>query len=588
MSNLRSRLNKILDLHGKALAEAVNLGETNSQETQLPAKDLILRFAGSDPTPGKSRTQWLVKTYIKDKHFKLEDLGRVYAALAAFERFKRKLPLEQREINHLKTLSSLETLINPFVKAEAKARLERDLSTATGRELRRLECVKARDESIVVQECEGVPTIAVPMTEFAACWWGRGTQWCTAADKNNSFAHYHEFAPLLVIICPDGAKFQMNVKSYTFQFMDSTDKDVSEQIIEERWSEFQSLFYWAVRQNRMALEYLSEDKRHPELCRLAVKRDGTALEYVPEHKRNPELCRIAVEQHGWALRFVPEEYRTSELCRLAVEQNGEALEYVPKQYITPELCRLAVKRDGMTLDSVPKNKRTPELCRLAIEQDSQALQFVPEKHKTYELCLIAIEQDGIALEYTPFKLISSRADALQEGSSFANKSHGGEDNKTPEFYQLAIEQNGIALQFVPENKRTLELCLLAIEQNGKALAYVPKEKRTSELCCIAIAQNGMALYDAPREHITPELYYIAVEQNGNALQYVPVKLRTPELCRLAVERYGMALYFVPNEVKTPEFLALIPPMQPKWSPDILKGLYPQPQSSYEDIRAIAV
>jgi uncharacterized membrane protein YecN with MAPEG domain len=515
---LRSRLNKIIDLHGQALAEAIGKREPTSRETQLSDKDLILRFAGSDPTDGKSRTQWLVKTYIKDEQFKLEDLGRVDAALAAFERFKRKLPVEQRELSRFKSLRELEELVDPFVKAEARARLERDLSSATGREKRRLEELKARDESIVVQEGEGILTIAVPMTEFASKWWGRGTRWCTAAENNNAFAQYHEFAPLVIIVCPDGSKFQINIQSYALLFMDNTDENVSEETIRERWNEFESLFYWAVQQNRMALEYLSEDKRSPELCRIAVEQDGLALEFVPsdlkssrgEEERTSELCWIAIAQNGRALKFTSEDEKTQELCRIAVEQDGNALEYVPKQYITPELYQLAVEQDGMTLDIVPEEERTPELCQLAMEQNGWALQFVPEKHKTYELCLMAIQQDGEALEYVPHDLM------------------------VPELYYMAIRQNGKALEYIPENNRTPELCRIAVERNGMALRYVPENQKTSELCCLAI-KNGEALYIVPRKHRTPEL------------------------------------------------MALIPPMQPKWNPDILQGLGNQSKPSHEDI-----
>jgi hypothetical protein len=394
MSDLRARLNKIIDLHGKALVEAVGQREPTSQEAQLPAKDLILRFAGSDPTSGKSRTQWLIKTYIQDSKFKLEDLGRTDAALAAFERFKRKLPVEQREINHLKTLSTLEELVAPFVRAEAKARLERDLSTATGREKRRLEEWKARDESIVIQEGKGIPTIAVPMTEFSSKWWGRGTQWCTAADKNNAFAHYNANAPLIIIVCPDGAKFQMHATKDSFQFMDNTDTTVSKKIIEERWNEFQTLLYWATEQN------------------------GEVLQYVPEEFKTPALCNLAVEQNGLTSEFVPKEYMTSELCHLAVKQNGLALEYVLKKYgnpqlwhkflgwldkrtiheqdhVIPELCRLAVEQNGFALAHVPIKLQTLEIGHLAVQQNGQALYFIPEKYRTPELCRIAEQQRRI-------------------------------------------------------------------------------------------------------------------------------------------------------------------------------------------------
>jgi Domain of unknown function (DUF4116) len=590
MSDTRPRLEKILDLYGQALAEAVGQREPISQEVKLSNKDLVLRFAGADPTDGKSRTQWLIKTYIEDKHLKLEDLGRVDAALAAFERFKRKLPLEQRELSRLKSLRVLETLVDPFIKAEERARSTRDLSTATGREKRRLEEWKARDESIIIQEGEGLPTIAVPMTEFASKWWGRGTKWCTAAEKNNAFASYHKDAPLVIIVCPDGAKFQMCVKNNNIQFMDNTDKDVSKGIILKRWDEFQSLVYWAIEQN------------------------GNALASVPTKYQTPTLCRMAVVQNGEALEYVHRKYRTPELCRIAVQQSGRALQYIPENLRTPELCRISVEQDGNALSHVPILHRTFDICSIAVEQNGSALQYVPDKHKTPELYLLAVKQDGLALYKVPHDLKSSH--------TFASKSPSCKDLKIPTLYRLAIEQDGRVLNAVPEEYHTTELYCLAVQQNGLTLAHVPKNKRTPELCRLAIQQSGQALFSVPEEHMTSELCRLAVEQDGQALNYVPKNLRNLELCRLAVEQDGWALKYVrldlispislevraskspicedyyklcciavqqnrsalqlvPENYQTPELLALIPPVKPQWHPDILQGLYSQSQSSHE-------
>jgi Domain of unknown function (DUF4116) len=599
MSDTRPRLEKIHVLHGRALSEAVGQREPTSSEAYLSTKDLILRFAGADPTDGKSRTQWLVKTYIQDDQFKLEDLGRVDAALAAFERFKRRLPVEQRELSRFKSLRELETFVDPFVKAEERARLTRDLSTATGREKRRLEEWKARDESIIVQEEEGLPTIAVPMTEFAAQWWGRGTKWCTSAEKNNAFNDYHKDAPLVIIVCPDGAKFQMYVQSDTFQFMDNTDTKVGEKTVSERWNEFQPLIYWAIEQDGQTLGYVPKKYRNPELCRIAVQQNGTALEYILEDKKTPELCKIAVEQNGLALYYVPKEQRTSELyylavqqnglaldfvpenkrtsklCRLAVQQNGMALKYVPEEHITSDLYQLAVQQNWRALQLVPEDYRTPELCRLAVEQDGEVLRYVPEKHKTPELCRIAVEQSGTALYNVPEKYGNPKF--WRKFLVWFDKRYIDEQDPL-ELCRLAVQQNGMALESIPKNKRTLEIYRLAVQQNGWALQSVPEDKKIKELCRLAVQQNGEVLRYVPEKHKTPELCRIAVEQSGTALYNVPEKHRTSELCRIAVEQDGMALEHVPEKHRTSELLACILPVQPTWHPDILQGLYSHSQS----------
>jgi Domain of unknown function (DUF4116) len=630
MSDSRPRLDKILNLHGKALSDVVGRREPNdlndlspsreegtkcttSKKVQSSPKDLVLRFAGADPTDGKTRTQWLIKTYIQDEKFKLEDLGRVDAALAAFERFKRKLPVEQREINHLKTLSSLEALVAPFTKAEERARLTRDLSSATGRERRRLEEMKARDESIIVQEGEGLPTIAVPMTEFASKWWGRGTKWCTASEKNNAFDDYHKDAPLVIMVCADGEKFQMHVmEPTTFHFMDNTDTDVSEQTIKERWNEFKSLFYWAIEQNGRVLKHIPGKYKTSKLCRLAVERNEEVLNCIPEKYRNHEFYCKSVQQNGDALPYVPEKFRNYEIYRLFVEQNGLTLYYVPENRRTPELCYLAIKQNGEALRDIPENKRTPELCRLAIERNGLALFHVPEDHKTLELCRIAIEQNGLALKYVPKDERTPELCRLaveREGISLGNVP---KKYRTPELCRIAIEQNGNALDYLPEDQRTSELCRIAIKQHGLILQYLSDHRRIPELCCLAVEQNGEALQFVPPEHKTPELCRLAVQQNWMALEYVPENERTLELCRIAIEQNGNALgclpgykrtlelcrmaveqdgntlEFVPEKYETPEFLASIPPSKQKWNLDILQGLGQQSKTSQEFIRLVSL
>jgi Domain of unknown function (DUF4116) len=556
MVKTRPRLERILALYGCALRDAVGQREFIPSMEMQPAKDLVLRFADMDPTDGKARTQWLVKTYIQDDQFKLEDLGRAHAALSAFERFKPKFSIKQRELSLLKSLRDLETLVDPFVGAEAKARLERDLSTATGRELRRLEELKARDESIIVQEEDGLPTIAVPMTEFASKWWGRGTKWCTAAEKDNAFAQYYKDGPLIIIVCSDGEKFQMHVTNNNFQFMDNTNHTVSQTIVLMRWNEFQSLLYWAIELNGYALQYVPEKHRTPELCRIAVVQNGLALYFVPHDLKSPASLEVRSPtsqrlDSKCALEVrssCGEDQRTPELCRLAVQQRGEALFHVPERHRTPELCRLAIEQSGWALKFLSLDKRSLELCRIAVEQEGWALQFVPEEYLNSEFYRLAVEQNGEALRDIPTKL------------------------KTTKLCRLAVEQDGRALRYIPEEHRTPELCCLAVERNGEALQYVSTKLKTTELCCLAVEQNGKALYYVPNDQRTPELCRIAIERNGDALQFIPEYYRTLELCCLAVAQNINALHYVPDKHRTPELLALIPPMQPKWGVDILEKL----------------
>jgi Domain of unknown function (DUF4116) len=553
MSKVRPRLEKILVLHGQALLDAIRQREPTSHEAKLSNKSLILRFADMDPTYGKSRTQWLIQTYIQDEHFKLEDLGRAYEALATFERLKRKLSLGQRELSRCRELQDLELLINPFVEIEQQTKLNRDLSTATGREKRRFEEAKARDESILLQEGEGLATIAVPMTEFAAKWWGRGTKWCTAAEKNNAFAQYHKDAPLVILVCPDGTKYQAHVTQTSIQFMDAMDKIIDEEEIVLRWVELKTLLYWMIQQNGEVLYYLPEECITFELCSLAIQQNGHLLGYVPEEYRNPKLCSMAVQKNGLAIHYILKTQRTLELCKFAVHQNGNALEYVPKPYKTPTLCQLAVQQDGLALYYVPKKYKTLELCSLAVQQNGLALQFVPKKFKNLTLYYLAVQQEGEALGDVP------------------------EKDRSFELCRLAVKQNGYSLRDIPKKNKTHDLCHLAVQRHGLALQYVPEEFKTLELCRLSVVQDGLALQFVPEDKRTFAICCLAVHQDGWALKYVPEDYKILELYQLAIEQNGLVIECVPENKRTPEFLACILPVQHTWHPDILQGLGHFPQ-----------
>ena len=55
----------------------------------------------------------------------------------------------------------------------------------------------------------------------------------------------------------------------------------------------------------LILEYIFEDKKTDEICKIAVQKNGYALSYVPEDKKTDEICKIAVRGNGYALNFIP-------------------------------------------------------------------------------------------------------------------------------------------------------------------------------------------------------------------------------------------------------------------------------------------
>ena len=229
------------------LQQAVQRREPGSLEASLSPEKLLVRFREADPTRNAAYVPWLLRTYASGGYL-IEDLSKAHDTLVTFARLRQKLPntatidgeiRNPRKLGSHITLASLWTAMAPLVEAE-----------------RLLKAVKVEDngdkeralaQSRVLHRSDRM-VIAVPMTEEASCWWGKGTQWCTAARDDNAFEEYHRDAPLIIICLRKNGelparKLQLHVHSQYLQFMDENDARVSPELIQERWQDLEYLIH---------------------------------------------------------------------------------------------------------------------------------------------------------------------------------------------------------------------------------------------------------------------------------------------------------------------------------------------------------
>lgn len=175
--------------------------------------DIIGHFSQhADPTNEKKYTQWIVNRY-KKKDFRQEDHPRIHTALKDFETHKNKLAV--KDINQYKSLNDLEDAVHPHLGVVSKKQEKQE--------------IKHQGADLVHNE----PGLMVHKlkTREAACHYGAGTKWCTAAKHNNMFDQYNKKGPLYVVTTPK-EKYQFHFESD--QFADSKDrmKDLSSLIKE--------------------------------------------------------------------------------------------------------------------------------------------------------------------------------------------------------------------------------------------------------------------------------------------------------------------------------------------------------------------
>jgi hypothetical protein len=178
-----------------------------------------------DPTPNHQYTLWILRMYVKNGIRLHEDLDRVSAALNTFHTYKKQMPI--KDLGQIKSLSELEQMIsNADVDVDAKS----------GTQEKKDASAQAKEESkIFYKGPEGM--IVIPETEEASCFWGKGTQWCTASTSStNQFNSYSSQGDLYIILPNDGTKWQLHTE--TNSFLDAQDEafDLGEWSEEYPWA----------------------------------------------------------------------------------------------------------------------------------------------------------------------------------------------------------------------------------------------------------------------------------------------------------------------------------------------------------------
>jgi len=178
----------------------------NSIETLYPKKN---------NQHNKNYFMWIYNLF-RDGILKIEDFYKVSNYLELFEKYKKVIPLESRDINSFKNIQDLYSVVKGFEGNEDTTPTSKKSET---RKIKDTEIDKIFDDEEWL--------VMIPKTERASCIIGKGTQWCTAAEESdNMFDHYNSDGPLFVIINKgSGEKFQMHIESN--QLTDAQDREIT-------------------------------------------------------------------------------------------------------------------------------------------------------------------------------------------------------------------------------------------------------------------------------------------------------------------------------------------------------------------------
>ena len=172
--------------------------ESKYLEPEQQVEKIIASLEQADPTPNKEYVPWIVKTYINDTATWLQDIySTVKEYLYKFHKLKQKRMLEypRSDINKYLNFGDFLSVVDEYADPFKQQQL-------------------VKGEYKVIYD-DAVLRAIVPETQDAACYYGQGTRWCTAATRGkNYFSEYHNESPLLIILPKEpqypGEKYQLH------------------------------------------------------------------------------------------------------------------------------------------------------------------------------------------------------------------------------------------------------------------------------------------------------------------------------------------------------------------------------------------
>lgn len=202
------------------LIENLQLDDIYNKYYKAIPREIFNNILSIDPTSSENKmgnyTKWLLKLYMAKK-LKEEDFYKAKEYLTCFNTYKNRIT--EKDINKFKSINDLYVAIEPFYQSnEANSKSE---------EIRR---IKQGAEKVYEDDNW---LIIVPHTKEASCYYGKGTQWCTAADKSyNAFDSYNDEGNLYININKRNPKEKYQFHFETDSFMDATDSPINSPVCE--------------------------------------------------------------------------------------------------------------------------------------------------------------------------------------------------------------------------------------------------------------------------------------------------------------------------------------------------------------------
>ncbi len=204
------------------LFEAATLSDIHDKYYSKIPEDIFKEIISADPTYRIEKSEkmgkygkWLLSLYM-NRQLKIEDLYKATEYLQYFIKYYNIIQV--KDINKYKSLQDLYNVISIYMENDG------DIATSKSDKVR-----KIKEGAEKVYE-DSRWLVIVPHTQAASCYYGKNTQWCTAAEHgNNQFDNYNNQGPLYINIDKvNNLKYQFHFESDSF--MDENDNPIDSPI----------------------------------------------------------------------------------------------------------------------------------------------------------------------------------------------------------------------------------------------------------------------------------------------------------------------------------------------------------------------
>lgn len=539
--------------------------DDHSKTKEFKGVETLVSF---DPTPRNEYLDWICRTYV-GQSFLLEDADRVSNTLTIFHRYKRRLPIAQRDIGRLKSEQDLWEIVERFIPHNGEEK------PVEGKELKRQEKAKALSESDILESTDLEGWIVVsPVTHFAARWWSRGTRWCTGMKKPAHFNRYANNGPLRVFISPSGEKYQAHIATFTFcdaadrqidknKFLSSIPNSALELL---QGDVIQSFTAWG---NITSIPELLRSEEMVEKAKqagfdkavtIAENKDGYALKFLPsmlsmwayglveetDFRRGQQradialihggevLARYCVANHS-GIALGDEIKKTADVEFIQQAANG-MMRLWEKNPIFSEGFLFRV-RDAFAVDFFTQETWDIYFAQASQKQREKSFFEIKPNVVTDEMANALARHNLLTI--LPTSLVTpERVDIFvsETPENISRITHIGLDHMITDeaIKQAARWKKGKGLAFIPFERLNQELFRSVVDEFPTAIYHIDERLLTEELIDKVVSVAPHVVFNIPERFVTEELLIKAVSIQGNLYQQLKPQWRTQSVTEVAL------------------------------------------------------